>query len=354
MNMNRLSKIVASVFKYAINFPSTDALNTYMHDHPDGDRRNHRVVAPRTENKKVEVKNPIHNVVKEEVHNHLKNVAVYTKKNGWQTRDGKPVPDHVKSRSVPPAWKNVRFDPNPKAELVVQGYDKKGRLQSKYSDSYKVKAAAVKFARIDELLKKKSAIVKENDQNLKDKSKTENAACLRLIMDTGIRPGSDKDTKAEKHAYGATTLKGEHVVQEKDGIHLKFVGKKGVSLDIQVQDKTIVDDLKKRARQVGKNGVLFQTTGANLLGYTHTLDGGKFKTKDMRTMVGTSVAIQEIKKMSAPDSEKDFIQKVRAVAEVVSKRLGNTPIVALQSYISPVVFAPWRKVEWSDHKGKSV
>lgn len=37
-----------------------------------------------------------------------------------------------------------------------------------------------------------------------------------------------------------------------------------------------------------------------------------------------------------------YKRAVRAVAVEVSKVLGNTPTVVLQSYISPVVFAKWQ------------
>ena len=62
--------------------------------------------------------------------------------------------------------------------------------------------------------------------------------------------------------------------------------------------------------------------------------------------MGTSTAREMVAKMKPPRSEKEYKKQVRAVAEAVAKRLGNTPIVALQSYISPTVFAKWRKL-WS-------
>lgn len=335
-----------------VDFSTQEEFDKYMKDHPAANRSNHRVV-PKTKTtlkpSKPSEKPTPKTEEKEPVNKNLSGVAVHTKE-GWKTKEGGLLPEHVVSRVIPPAWTDVRFDPNPKASLVVQGYDAKGRLQNKYSDSHIVKQAAVKFARIGELLQKVNEITKQNEKELKSDKNRESAACLRLIMHTGIRPGSDVDTKAEKQAYGATTLQGKHVVGTKGNVHLKFTGKKGVPLDIKVEDQSIADDLLFRAKKVGRRGRLFETNEKALLGYTHSLDGGKFKTKDMRTMVGTSTAIAEMKKMPAPKTAEEYVKAVKKVAEVVSKKLGNTPVVALQSYISPTVFAAWRQVGWEFKK----
>lgn len=334
-----------------IDFSTQHEFDKYMKDHPDADRSNHRVVkkdkpSSKPESKPVKQTKPEESAESEEHHNkHLTGEAFHSKK-GWRTRDGKELPKHVASRVIPPAWKEVRFDPDPNAELVVQGYDAKGRLQSKYSDSHIVRQAAVKFARIGELLKKADEIANENEAALKSGKNKESAACLRLIMKTGIRPGSDTDTKAEKRAYGATTLQGRHVVGTKGDVHLVFTGKKGVDLDIKVDDPSIEEDLLSRAEKVGRSGKLFDTTDKALLGYTHTLDGGMFKTKDMRTMVGTATALVEVSKIPPPMTAEEYVKNVKAVAEAVAKKLGNTPVVALQSYISPTVFTGWRQVGW--------
>ena len=276
---------------------------------------------------------------------HLTSKAVYTKKDGWRAADGKELPQHVRKQAIPPAWKDVHYDSNPKADLVVQGKDSKGRVQSRYSDSHKARAAAEKFARILELTKKIREIKDENEKKAKG-DKKDDAECLRLIMETGIRPGSDRDTKAEKQAYGATTLQGHHVVVKKDGVHLDFIGKKGIHLDIPVRDKKTADNLLGRAKEAGKSGRLFHTNEGELLEYTHSLDGGGFKVKDMRTMVGTTTAISLVKKMPVPQSESEYKKQVKEVAVAVSEKLGNTPVVALQAYISPLVFTGWRQIGW--------
>jgi len=75
-----------------------------------------------------------------------------------------------------------------------------------------------------------------------------------------------------------------------------------------------------------------------VLQYTHSLDGGHFKTKDFRTLVGTELAHRLVKEIAIPASEKETEKIKKGIATKVSKVLGNTPKVALESYIDPVVW----------------
>lgn len=261
--------------------------------------------------------------------------------------DGSDLPEHIAKLKIPPAWRKVRIASDPNAELLAKGVDEKGRVQSIYSDAHWARVAAVKFARVQELIAKRDQIISENNVNrTSDKQNVrENADVMALILATGIRPGSERDTGAEKQAYGATTLQGRHVVQADDEVRLRFIGKKGVSLDIPVFDKEVADMLLARKKAVGDSGNLFATSAGNLLKYSHTLDGGNFKTKDFRTLTGTMTAIQEIgRAKERPQTMNDYKRMVKEVAKAVATKLGNTPTVALQSYIDPSVFSAWRVI----------
>lgn len=262
--------------------------------------------------------------------------------------DGSELPDHIKSLVIPPAWTDVKFNPDPNGALLAVGKDSKGRRQSVYSAEFTKTQAEAKFRRIEELNAKFSEIEQQNakGRRSKDPKVKDVADCLHLIMKTGIRPGSDDDTGADVKAYGATTLTADHVVKTKEGVFLKFVGKKGVKLNIPIDDPELASSLVKRAKTAGAGGKLFPTTNdKNLLAYTHTMDGGGFKTKDFRTHLGTSHAMSEVKRINEtapPGTAKDYRKMVLDVAKSVATKLGNTPVVALQSYISPTVFSDWR------------
>lgn len=255
--------------------------------------------------------------------------------------DGSQPPEHIAKLRIPPAWTNVRINLDPAADLVATGFDAKGRKQAIYSANHATRQAALKFSRIRELQQKFSSIMQQNDSN-RD-SNREAADVTSLIASTGLRPGSERDTKAEKQAHGATTLLGKHVVVDDAGVRLEFVGKKGVDLSIPIRDENVANMLRQRAAKSGPDGKLFNVTDGQLRDYVHSLDGGSFKPKDLRTHKGTSVAAAEVRNIkSPPKNEKEYKNIVRDIAKKVSEVLGNTPAIALQSYIDPTVFAKLR------------
>lgn len=255
--------------------------------------------------------------------------------------DGSELPKHIRKLRLPPAWTDVTYSSSPDAELLAKGKDAKGRVQYVYSDAHWDNSSKMKFARIHELHSKFNSIREENEKNLKGKN-AEEATILKLIMDTGIRPGSDEDTKAEKKAYGATTILGKHVIETDNGVELEFIGKKGVLNKILITDKELANEILERAKNVGDKGKVFKCSNVELLKYSSSLDGGKFKTKDFRTLLGTKTAMEVIQKIEKPKNEKEYKKAVSKVAKTVAAKLGNTPAIALKSYISPIVFADWR------------
>lgn len=256
---------------------------------------------------------------------------------------GEKLPKRIseKARPVPPSWTDIQYFDDPDAKLLVKGKDEKGRMQYIYNSSHVTASAKEKFARINALNESFDSIAAENEKNVKVRS--EPAMCLALIMSTGIRPGSEKETAAETEAFGATTLQGKHVKVGKDGVRLEFTGKKGVSQSISVEDAEIASMLKRLKRKAGNDGRLFGITGDQLLKYTKSLGGSAgFQSKDFRTHLGTETAMKAMEKYS-PKTTKEYKKAVREVADTVAEKLGNTRKVALSSYINPAIFEEWRR-----------
>lgn len=264
----------------------------------------------------------------------------------WRLADGSDAPEHVQKLGIPPAWTDVYVNPSPRAMLVAMGVDAKGRVQSKYSDSHWAKSAASKFARVTELRKKREGIYKELDRDSSDPALRDNADCLRVVMRTGMRPGSDEDTGADHKSYGATTLEGRHVIIGKGGsVTLRLVtGKnKGREVDFPIRDAKTAAMLKERAKSAGPNGRLFDTNAQSLRDYSKSKDGKGFKTKDHRTALGTETALTAMKDVPTPKNLKEYKNALKSVATEVAATLGNTPSVALKSYIDPIIFTEWKK-----------
>lgn len=259
--------------------------------------------------------------------------------------NGQPLPAHLEALKIPPAWTNVRVNENPDADLLVVGRDAKGRPTAIYSEKFVASQAAQKFARVDALMQQFPTIQAQNAANRasEDPKVKDSADCLGLIMAMGIRPGSETDTGAKVKAYGATTLEGRHVAEEGGEVFLRFVGKKGVSLNLKVPDGATAEMLLRRKNEAGDGGQLFGNIDeGRLLAYTHTMGDGSFKTKDFRTRLGTATADAMVRSRPAPKTEAEYKKAVMEVGKVVSSKLGNTPVIALQSYINPAVFSAWR------------
>jgi len=257
--------------------------------------------------------------------------------------DGSPLPAHVLAAKIPPQWQGVTVNPDPKAELIAAGKDAKGRPTAIYSADFVARQQAQKFARVQALDKAFAGIKAKNDAAMQSNDAKVKAAadCTDLIMKMGLRPGSDADTGAKVKAYGASNLLGQHVVRDGDDVRLKFTGKKGVDLDLPVSDPGLKAMLVQRSEAAGADGRIFGNLTEDKLGEHVKAIGGKFKTKDFRTLLGTRTAAALVTS-DPPKTEKEYQAKVMDVAKQVSAKLGNTPVVALQSYINPAVFAGWR------------
>jgi len=267
-------------------------------------------------------------------------ISVHADKNRvWRNAEGKILsgPDQARLSKVPPAWKEVKLNPDPNGALQVKGMDGKGRTQYLYSAAHGEAAAAAKFQRLKEFHQGLPKIRKAIERDAKAGS--DEAALLTLIDKTGFRVGSETDTKAAKQAYGASTLRAEHVKISGSKVTFSFTAKKGVETNKTVDDSSLAKMLSPR---VAAGGQLFKATDSQVRSYLKEVSGNGFLPKDFRTWHGTNEALKFMKTLPVPGNKKEFTAAQKRVAEHVSKFLGNTPKVALDSYISPQVWSKWR------------
>lgn len=246
------------------------------------------------------------------------------------------LPEHIKAldKPIPPTWRNVMVSPDPKADILAVGKDDMDRPQYIYSKEYVAKGTAKKFQRVHELMERKDALL-ESINLLEDR---ETADCLSLIYHMGIRPGSTRDTKAKVEALGATTLRGENVVEEGGRVYLRFIGKKGVQQDHEVPDEALGKMLMERKEKSGDNGDLFDTNDVKLRKVLKPLG---IKPKDLRTMLATSTAQEWLADVAPTDDPKEFAKIRNSVGDHVCSILGNQRTMALKAYIDPSVFESW-------------
>jgi len=225
----------------------------------------------------------------------------------------------IKSKyKVPPAWKNVKFHTD--KAYVVTGEDKKGRVQYIYPKSHIESVKGKKFKRIRQLDNEMPQIIDSVKRDIVSGGNQE-AEAVYTMYKTGFRPGGEKDTLADQQSYGVSTLLGDQVTVKGDAVKFKFIGKKGVAVDRSFQDKTLANIIKKR--KDGKNR-LFDTTDSKVRKYFESKTRGRYKVKDLRTVKAHALA----KNLSGDRKE---------LGKRVSAELGNTPAVALGSYVDPML-----------------
>lgn len=246
----------------------------------------------------------------------------------WKVGD--TLARHLIGLKIPPAWTNVQVETDPDSPVLATGFDKAGRQQYRYRPDFLAKNQDDKFANVRDLLVEWEDIrtqIERDVNNLNEVGKEhwEAAVIAYLIYETGMRPGSEKDTKAKVKAYGSSTLLAKHILPGKDSVALVFIGKKGVQQNVLVTNPWLVKTLDS-VRHGWKNKPdqpIFKCRESVLRKYFKSLGSGKFTPKDFRVAIATKLAIELIGKHS------------KDVPLEVSKKLGNTKSVAKKSYIDP-------------------
>lgn len=255
------------------------------------------------------------------------------------------VAEHEDSRKkgvyIPPAWTDVWHNPDPNGKIRATGIDAKGRKQYVYSAEHSEEAAAEKFSRLKEfhkelpvLRRRINAVLRDPKASAKDKDA---AIVLTLIDRTAFRIGSDSETGAKEKAYGASTLQAEHVTVEGNKLTFAFTGKKGVAIRKTVRDQELAALIGPKLKRKGR---LFRVDDDYVRQFLHDRDG-LFKVKDFRAYHATAKALEWIDRLPAPTTKREFSKARLAVARKVAEHLGNTPAVALGSYIDPAVWSKW-------------
>lgn len=250
------------------------------------------------------------------------------KKGQTTTKGGVRIPKHLTG---------VLIATSKNSPVQVIGKDSKDRtIYLRLAKSIE-KASVEKYKRGKLFNQALPRLMKRINKDLKTK---EEAQILYLISRTGFRIGSTTETLGAVKAYGTTTLEGQHINIKNNEITFDFIGKKGVHIQKTVEDDILLMILHKK--KLKENTPIFTTTGNQVRNYLSHISNGKFTPKDFRTSIGTLRALEEIEKRPMPSTKAAFKKARREVATVVSQTLGNTPGIALTSYIDPNVFTKWK------------
>jgi len=247
--------------------------------------------------------------------------------------------ERLNKMRIPPAWTNVVVASDPSLKVQAIGMDAAGRWQYRYSAEHIAAAAKQKFERLQQFAEDMPQIRTAIEKGIE--SNDPKAWLLHLEDQTAIRVGSTKDFKARQKAYGLTTLQAEHVKVDGSKIMLDFIAKEGKAAHYELDDARIASWLNTRLASKVEGERLFPDVSASMLNqFIKDIAGGKdYSIKDFRTFHGTRIAYEELKQYASvvlTDKEKKKI--VKDVCEKASQFLHNTPAMAKNSYIDPMVW----------------
>ncbi|MFA6276365.1 MAG: DNA topoisomerase IB [Pedobacter sp.] len=270
----------------------------------------------------------------------------YVDKNGERIKNESDL-ERIKKLVLPPAWTDVWISPRKNGYLQAIGIDAAGRKQYRYHTDWTSRRSDHKYFRLLEFGKALTHARKQIAKDLRRKDFDERkvlAICLQVMQKTLIRIGNESYKKAYG-SYGLSTLKDNHFKENGSKSTLSFVGKKGVKQEVQLNDKTLAQLVKKCKDIPGQELFQFYTKGkahksvdsGMINNYIREITGSDFTAKDFRTWGGTLEALRQLASCSVKTPD---LPKKKAIVEVldcVANKLGNTRAVCKSSYVYPML-----------------
>lgn len=273
---------------------------------------------------------------------------------GWSYRDpdGSPLRDEetlarIRSLAVPPAYREVWINPDPRGHIQATGRDLKGRKQYRYHPRWNEVRGETKFSRMISFAETLPAVRERVSADLRrhgmPREKTL-ATLVRLLDESLIRVGNAEYARVND-SFGLTTLRDEHVAITGGTLHFTFRGKSSKDHQIDVRDRHLARLVRRMQELPGEQ--LFQyldhdeeqhTIGSEDVNlYLREIAGEEFTAKDFRTWAGTALAARALREAGPAETKTELKANTVAAIDRVAERLGNTRAVCRSSYIHPAV-----------------
>ena len=260
--------------------------------------------------------------------------------------------DRLNRIALPPAYADAWFCPAENGHLLATGIDAKGRKQYRYHPDFRAHKEGEKFdstAQFGRLLPLVRKRVEDDLRSPRLSQERAVASIVRLLDTGGIRVGNETYAKANK-SFGATTLQMRHADVSGHVLKLRFKAKSGKLCEMKLTDRSLARFVKRMQDLPGQH--LFQyldeageakpVGSAQVNEYLRETMGEDFTAKNFRTWHASAIGLQAL-------AEAEGALSVKALAEHVSDRLGNTPAIARKSYIHPAVIALVdRQIAWRE------
>src|SRR4051812_27702721 len=248
--------------------------------------------------------------------------------------------------AIPPAWRDVRIAPTPRAKLQAVGIDSAGRRQYRYHPDFRAQQEAAKYDELIRFAEKLPDLRLAMGEHLTVDPLDPLYVCavaVRLINLAWFRVGSDRHTKRSR-TYGVTTLRKSHVRVRGTRVTFRFHAKGKVMVRTALIDSELAGAIRTLQATPGSrlfrfevDGELCNLTAPRLNDYVQEYMGEEFSCKDFRTWGGTLTAAIAFAERGPVEGKTEQKRVIAGVMRTVAERLGNTPAVARASYVSPAV-----------------
>jgi DNA topoisomerase-1 len=271
--------------------------------------------------------------------------------------------ERIRALAIPPAWTDVWISPNPRARLQAVGTDAAGRRQYRYHPSFRAAQEREKFERLLHFATSLPALRSRTAQDLRAGPYQREWTCalaVGLINKTWFRVGTDRYARRSR-TYGVTTLTKRHVTVQDDVIRFRFRAKNRKLVRRSLRNEALARGVSElldlpdgsRLFRYRRDGELVNLTSSGLNEYLGEHLGNGFTAKDFRTWGGTLLAALELERHGPPGSEADAKRVLAATMRKVGGELGNTAMVARDSYVSPSVVEAYREGHTlADHRNE--
>jgi DNA topoisomerase-1 len=270
----------------------------------------------------------------------------FIRANGTKIRH-EPTIRRLHRMAVPPAYRDVRYSPDPNSHLQAVGIDAAGRLQYRYHADWEKVREQRKAHRLAKLVGALPKIRRNVSAHLVGDEPTREfalSAVIELIARTAIRPGNESYAKLNG-TRGATTLLKSNVTLEDDSFVLTFKAKGGKAVRKECDAAKLVRAIgilrtlpgKRMFQYRDASGTIRTVSTATVNGFLREIAGIKISLKDFRTLMASAVVLESLSRVTPAASErgrkKQVLQAVRAAAD----ELSNTPAICRKSYVHDTI-----------------
>jgi DNA topoisomerase-1 len=271
---------------------------------------------------------------------------VFVRANGAHIRDARTI-RRLHAMAVPPAYRAVRYAPDPASHLQAVGVDAAGRLQYRYHADWEKVREHRKAHRLAKLVGALPKIRRNVTVHLSGEAPTREfalAAVIELIARTAIRPGSESYARLNG-TRGAATLLKSNVTLEDDSLVLIFKAKGGKAVRKECNAAKLVRAVgilrtvpgKRMFQYRDAQGVVRAVSTVQVNAFLREIAGIKISLKDFRTLMASAVALESLSRVTPAASARGRKRQVLEAVRAAAGELANTPAICRRSYVHDTI-----------------